>query len=144
MQFYGPTFRRPPTVPEWTYPAGVVVESTLRVWAQSRWRGPVNFARAWLTAGFANLPRASPVMFHLDKVCDGTALKLLTVTFTNPFDAYALHGEVFWCGYESIFFTTYNIFNNCNCIFPTTNQMHCLPTTSSEVESAAKVEEGSR
>jgi hypothetical protein len=66
-------------------------------------------------------------MFCLDEVRDGTALKLLTVTLTNPFDAYTLLGEVFWCSYESIFFMTYNIFTNCGCIFPTTNQMHYLP-----------------
>jgi hypothetical protein len=66
-------------------------------------------------------------MFHLDEVRDGTALKLLTVTFTNPFNAYALPGKVFWCGCESIFFTIYNIFTNYDCIFPIANQMHCLP-----------------
>jgi hypothetical protein len=49
------------------------------------------------------------------------------VTVTNPFDVYVLLGQVFWCSYESIFFMTYNIFSNCECIFPTANQMHCLP-----------------
>jgi hypothetical protein len=102
------------------------VEIMLYVWAQSRWRGPVNFTHAFITASFAHLPQGSPVMFHLDKVHDRTALKLLTVTFTNPFDAYVLLGQVLWWGYESIFFTMHNIFTNCECIFPTTNQMHYL------------------
>ena len=67
-------------------------------------------------------------MFNLHEVRDraGT-LQLLTVTFTNPLDAYMLLGEVFWCGCESIFFTVYNMFTNTECIFPTSNQMHCLP-----------------
>ena len=103
------------------------MESTLRVWAQSRFRGPVELARDFLTAGFAHLPRGSPVMFRLTETRAGVALKLLTVTFTNPFDAYALLGQVFWSGCESIFFTTNNIYTNDECIFPTENQMHCLP-----------------
>jgi hypothetical protein len=66
-------------------------------------------------------------MYRLNVVRDGVALKLLTVTFTNPFDAYELLGEVFWCGCESIFFTNYNIYTNITSIFPTRNHMHCLP-----------------
>ena len=31
MQYTGPTYRFPPTLPEILYPAGVYVESTLRV-----------------------------------------------------------------------------------------------------------------
>lgn len=129
MQFNGPTFRRPRTVPERRYPAGVVVEHTLRVWAQSRWRRSVQLAQVFLTAGFAHLPPGSPQMFHLNEVRDntGTVLVLLTATFTNPFDAYALLGQVFWCGCESIFFTTYNIFSNYESTFPTRNHMHSLP-----------------
>jgi hypothetical protein len=127
MQYYGRTFQQPPIVPELLYPAGVLVETTLRVWAQSRWRGPVELAEAFLTAGFAHLPSGSQVMFHLDEVCDNITLKLLTVTFTNPFDAYDVLGQVFWCGCESIFCTTYNIFTNYESIFPTANQMHSLP-----------------
>ncbi|CAM0910528.1 unnamed protein product [Alopecurus aequalis] len=128
MQYTGPTFRRPPTMQELRYPSGVLVESTLRVWAQSRWRGPVELTRDFLTAGFANLRRGAPVMFNLNEVRDrvGT-LKLLTVTFTNPFDAYELLGEVFWCGCESIFFTLYNIFTDIDSIFHTENRMHSLP-----------------
>ncbi|CAM0878945.1 unnamed protein product [Alopecurus aequalis] len=128
MQYTGPTFRRPPTVQELRYPSGVLVESTLCVWAQSRWRGPVELTRDFLTAGFAHLWRGAPVMFNLNEVRDrvGT-LKLLTVTFTNPFDAYELLGEVFWCGCESIFFTLYNIFTDIDSIFPTENRMHSLP-----------------
>ncbi|KAM0854469.1 hypothetical protein ACQ4PT_050426 [Festuca glaucescens] len=71
MQYYRPTFLRPPTVLELRYPAGVLVESTLRVWAQSRWRGPVELAKAFLTAGFVHLPPGSLVMFRLDEVHDG-------------------------------------------------------------------------
>jgi hypothetical protein len=127
MQYVGPTFVRPPTVLELRYPPGVLVERTLRVWAQSRWRSPVELADAFFTASFAHLPPGSPPMFHLEEVRDGVTLKLLTVTLTNPWDAYELLGQVFWCGCESIFFTTYNIFTNCECIFPTENQMHCLP-----------------
>ncbi|CAM0884775.1 unnamed protein product [Alopecurus aequalis] len=128
MQYTGPSFRRPPTVQELRYPSGVLVESTLHVWAQSRWRGPVELTRDFLTADFAHFRRGAPVMFTLNEVCDraGT-LKLLTVTFTNPFDAYELLEEVFWCGYESIFFTLYNIFTDIDNIFPTENRMHSLP-----------------
>jgi hypothetical protein len=126
MQYHGLTFYCPRTTPEQQYPPGTVVETTLRVWAQSRWRGPVDLARDFLADGFAHLPRGSPVMYRLNEVRDAVALKLLTVTF-NPFDAYELLGEVFWCGCESIFFTNYNIFTNCTSIFPTRNYMHCLP-----------------
>jgi hypothetical protein len=105
----------------------MVVETTLHMWAQSRWRGPVNLARDFFAGSFAHLPRDSPVMYHLNDVRDGVTLKLLTVTFTNPFDAYELLGEVFWCRCESIFFTNYNFFTNFTSIFPTRNHMHCLP-----------------
>jgi hypothetical protein len=103
------------------------METTLRVWAQSRWRGPVDLTEDFLADGFAHLPRGSPVMYRLNVVRDGVALKLLTVTFTNPFDAYELLGEFFWCRCESIFFTNYNIFTNIISIFPTRNHMHRLP-----------------
>ena len=46
MQYNGPTFELPLTVPERPYPAGVVVERTLRVWAFSRWRGARGFVMA--------------------------------------------------------------------------------------------------
>ncbi|KAM0827872.1 hypothetical protein ACQ4PT_067900 [Festuca glaucescens] len=88
--------------------------------------GVIELAEAFLTAVFAHLPSGSPVMFRLDEVRDGITLNLLTVTFTNPFDAYDLLGQVFWCGSESIFFTTYKIFTNYESIFPTANQMHSL------------------
>jgi hypothetical protein len=129
MQFNAPVFRRPPTVPERRYPAGVVVENTLRVWAISRWRGPVELARAFLTAGFAHLPSDAPVMFHHDEARDHTRafLLILTVTFTNRYDAYELLGKVFWCGCEFIAFTTFNVYTNFECHFPTHNMMHTLP-----------------
>ena len=56
MQFNGPTFSRPPVVPELRYPPGVLVERELRVWAISRWRGSVELTRAFLRAGYAHLP----------------------------------------------------------------------------------------
>ena len=65
MQFNGPTFRVPPTVPERRYPAGVVVEASLRVWAFSRWRGATELAQVFLHAGFYHLPAGSPSMFRL-------------------------------------------------------------------------------
>ena len=97
MQFNGPTFNRPPVVPELRYPPGVLVERELRVWAISRWRGFVELTRAFLRAGYAHLPRGSPRMFTLNEIRDrGGILLLLTVTFTNPFDARELLGQVFW------------------------------------------------
>jgi hypothetical protein len=121
MQYHGPTFRRLRTTSEQQYPPGTIVETTVRVWAQSMWRGPVDLAHDFLADGFAHLPWGSPVMYHLNEFRDGVALKLLTVTFTNLFNAYELLGEVFWCGCESNFFT------NFTSIFPTRNHMHCLP-----------------
>ena len=74
-------------------------------------------------------------MFTLNEVRDrGGILLLLTVTFTNPFDARELLGQVFWCGCESIFFTVYNIFTNYESIFPTPGQMHSLPNDEEEEE----------
>jgi hypothetical protein len=130
MQYNRLTFRRPPIVQELRYPVGIVVERTLCVWAQSRWRGSIELARDFLTAGYAHLPRGSPVMFHLDEVSDGVALKLLTVTFTNPFDAYALLGEVFWCGCESIFFTHTTSSPTTRAYFPPQTRCTVSPTRS--------------
>jgi hypothetical protein len=128
MQYNGLTFHCPRTTPEQQYLPGVIVETTtLRVYAQSRWRGPVDLARDFLAEGFSHLTRGSPIMYHLNDVRDGVALKLLMVTFSNPFDAYELLGELFWCGCECIFFTNYNIFTNCTSIFATKNHIHCLP-----------------
>ncbi|CAM0875236.1 unnamed protein product [Alopecurus aequalis] len=129
MQFNGPTFRYPPTVPETRYPAGVVVESSLRVWAFSRWRGSLELARGFLRAGFAHLPVGSPVMFHLVELRPhaNAPPTELVARFTNRFDAYYLLGQVFWCGCEFIAFTTYNIFTDMDSIFPARNRMHSLP-----------------
>ena len=63
MQYNGPTFELAPTVPERRYPASVVVERTLRVWAFSRWRGARGFAEWFLRAGFTHLLAGSWVMF---------------------------------------------------------------------------------
>jgi hypothetical protein len=97
MQFTRPTYHRPATVPERYYPAGVVVESTLRVWAISRWRGPAELTHAFLTAGYRYLPRGAPAMFHLDVNRDPTSTVLISILahFTNPYDAYSLLGQVF-------------------------------------------------
>ena len=129
MQYNGPTFHVPPTVPEERYPAGVVVENTLRVWAFSRWRGARDLAYGFLRAGFAHLPAGSPVMFRLDEHRPHANAPVigLVAHFTNRFDAYYLLGQVFWCGCEFIAFTTYNIFTDMESIFPTPNRMHSLP-----------------
>uniref|UniRef100_A0A453RQH8 Uncharacterized protein n=1 Tax=Aegilops tauschii subsp. strangulata TaxID=200361 RepID=A0A453RQH8_AEGTS len=134
MQYNGPTFQLPPTVPERRYPAGVVVERTLRVWAFSRWRGARGFSQWFLGAGFTHLPAGSPVMFRLEEVCPNSRTPPigLTITFTDRFDAYYLLGKVFWCGCEFIAFTTHNIFTNFDCIFPTRDDMHNLPYYISE------------
>ncbi|CAM0880007.1 unnamed protein product [Alopecurus aequalis] len=127
MQFNEPTFLRPRTVRERLYPPGVLVEDTFRVWAHSDWRGSVQLAHDFLTAGYLHLPPGTPRMFRLNENRDGVRLRLLTVVFTNPYGTYALLGHVFWCGFESIFFTLYNIYTNYDIIFPTPNHMHCLP-----------------
>ncbi|KAI4990719.1 hypothetical protein ZWY2020_039090 [Hordeum vulgare] len=103
MQYNGPTFNRPHVVPELLYPPGVLVEKELRVWATSKWRGPVEITHAFLRAGYAHLSRGSPRMFTLNEVHDrASTLLLLTVTFANHFDARELLGRVYWCCCESI------------------------------------------
>ena len=122
------TFRPSPIVKEVQYPPGVLVDRTLRVWSQSRWRGPFEFARIFLSAGYAHLSRDAAALFNLHERRDSAGtLTLLTVTFTNPLDAQMLLGEVFWCGCESIFFIVYNMFTNTEAIFPTRNHVHNLP-----------------
>ncbi|KAE8779026.1 Auxin-induced protein 5NG4 [Hordeum vulgare] len=129
MQYNGPTFELPLTMPERRYPVGVVVERTLRVWAFSRWRGARGFAEWFLRAGFAHLQAGSPVMFRLEEVRPNSRTPPIgiTVTFTNSFDVYYLLDKVFWCGCEFIAFTTHNIFTNLDYIFPTRDGMHSLP-----------------
>ncbi|CAM0870960.1 unnamed protein product [Alopecurus aequalis] len=125
MQFTGPTFCRPAIAQELEYPPGRVVENTLRCWAISRWRGPVDFARSFLRSCFGHLSAGTPPMFYIEEVrMGGSRLKF---TFTNPYDAYHLLGQAFWCGAEFIYFTVCNIYTNWDCIFPTANKMHCLP-----------------
>ncbi|CAM0870099.1 unnamed protein product [Alopecurus aequalis] len=129
MQFNAPTFRYPPTVPETGYPAGVVVETSLRMWAISRWRGSLELVRGFLRAGFAHLPAGSPVMFHIEELRPHVNAPPtgIVARFTNRFDAYYLLGQVFWCGCKFIAFTTYNIFTDVDNIFPARNRMHNLP-----------------
>ena len=125
MQFVGPSYRVPNTVPEREYPAGVIVESQLRVWAISRWRGATEFATFFLRAGYRHLPPSSPQMFQIEEARMGGSG--LIFRFTNPFDAYHILGQVFFCGCEFIAFTTYNIFTNLDSTFPTPGHMHSLP-----------------
>ncbi|KAE8804922.1 Auxin-induced protein 5NG4 [Hordeum vulgare] len=129
MQYNGPTFELPPTLPERWYPASVVVETTLRVWVFSHWRSGKEFSQWFLGAGFAHLPAGSPVMFRLREVRPNSTTPAigLIANLTNRFDAYYLLVKVFWCGCEFIAFTTYNIFTDFDSIFPTLNGMHNLP-----------------
>ena len=127
MQYTGPTYRFPPTVPEMLYPAGVYVESTLRVWAMSRWRGARGFTDFFLGAGYGHLPRGSPRMYRVEEVIHNGVVVAILAHFTNPFDAFYLLGRVFWCGCEFIAFTTHNIFTDYDNIFPTNERMHTLP-----------------
>ncbi|KAE8801136.1 Auxin-induced protein 5NG4 [Hordeum vulgare] len=129
MHYNGPTFQIPPTVPERRYPAGVVVETTLRMWAFLRWRDGKEFSQWFLGEGFAHLPSGSPVMFRLEEVRPKSTTPMigLIANFSNRFDAYYLLGKVFWCGCEFIAFTTYSMFTDFDSIFPTLNGMHNLP-----------------
>ena len=128
MEFNGTTFQRPPTVPERRHPPGVLVQNTLRVWAQSRVRGAEALTRAFLDAGYAHLPPGTPAMYELEVSLDFfDNIRMIAVNFRNPFDAEHLLGQVFWCGCESIFFTICNIFTGTESMFPHPNQMHSLP-----------------
>ncbi|KAE8807414.1 Auxin-induced protein 5NG4 [Hordeum vulgare] len=92
MEFHGPTFQAPGTRPERMYPAGVVVENQLRVWAMSRWRGGREFAGLFLRALYRHLPVETPQMFTINESrMGGTGM---IVRFHNPYDAYHLLGRV--------------------------------------------------
>ncbi|KAE8821482.1 Auxin-induced protein 5NG4 [Hordeum vulgare] len=129
MNYNGPTFRFPHTMPERRYPTSVVVETMLRMWETSRWRGSRELAHALLHAGFGHLPAGSPVMFHQEemRLNASSPPTALLANFTNRFDAFYILEKVFWCGCEFIPFTTYNIFTDVESIFPTVNAMHSLP-----------------
>ena len=107
------------------YPAGVYVESTLRVWAMSRWRGARGFTDFFLGAGYGHLPRGSPRMYRVEEVIHNGVVVAILAHFTNPFDAFYLLGRVFCCGCEFIGFTTH-IFTDYTNIFPTSERMHTL------------------
>ncbi|KAE8780794.1 Auxin-induced protein 5NG4 [Hordeum vulgare] len=96
MEFHGPTFQAPSTVPERMYPAGVVVENQLRVWAMSRWRGAREFATLFLRALYRHLPMGTPEMFTIDEPRLGGTRIL--VRFRNPYDAYHLLGCAWFGG----------------------------------------------
>jgi hypothetical protein len=113
------------------YPAGVVVESTIRVWAISRWMVATELTEVFLQCSYGHLPippPGAPLMFRMEEVRGprGIGVRVLLAHFTNPFDAFHLLGRVFWCGCECIAFTTYNIFSNFDYIFPTPYHMHTL------------------
>ncbi|XBI85880.1 hypothetical protein VPH35_093939 [Triticum aestivum] len=127
MQYTGPTYRFPPTVPERLYPPGVYVECTLRVWAISRWKTARNFTEFFLASGYHHLPRGSPRMFHVEEVIQNGVVVALLAHFTNTFDTFYLLGRVFWCGCEFIAFTTHSMFTEYNNIFPNASRMHTLP-----------------
>jgi hypothetical protein len=78
----------------------------LRVWAISRWRGARELAEFFLAAGYRHLPRGTPPMFARQNQYNGHAAHVigLFVTFTNPYDAQYLLGQVYWCGCEFITF----------------------------------------
>ena len=118
MQYTGPTYRFPPTVPERLYPTGVYVDRTLRVWAISRLRTARNFTEFFLASGYHHLPRGSPTVFRVGEVIQNRVVVALLAHFTNTFDAFYLLGRVFWCGSEFIAFTTHNRFTEYTNIFP--------------------------
>ncbi|XBI71325.1 hypothetical protein VPH35_065579 [Triticum aestivum] len=127
MQYTGPTYHFPPTMPERLYPPGMYVEHTLRVWAISRWRTARNFTEFFLASGYHHLLQGSPRMFRVEEVIQNGVVVSLLAHFTNTFDAFYLLGRVFWCGCEFIAFTTHNMFTEYTKIFPTTSRMHTLP-----------------
>ncbi|KAE8821862.1 Auxin-induced protein 5NG4 [Hordeum vulgare] len=127
MQYIGPTYRFPPTVPERLYPTGMYVDRTLRVWAISRLRTAGNFTEFFLASGYHHLPRVSPTMFRVEEVIQNRVVVALLSHFTNTFDAFYLLGRVFWCGSEFIALTTHNRFTEYKNIFPTVTRMHTLP-----------------
>jgi hypothetical protein len=52
--------------PERLYPAGVIVESILWVWAISRWRGATELTKVFLQCSYGYLPiplLGAPLMF---------------------------------------------------------------------------------
>ena len=126
MQYTGPTYRFPLTVPQRLYPTCAYVDRTLRVWAISRLRTARNFTEFLLASGYHHLPRGSPTMFRVEEVIQNRVVVALLAHFTNTFDAFYLLGRVFWCGFEFIAFTTHNRFTEYNNIFPTATRMHTL------------------
>jgi hypothetical protein len=131
MQFNGPTYRRLATVHEREFPPGVIVQNELHVWVISRWRGARKLANYFLSQGYRhlNLPQDKPPMYTPQSFFDGNNnMEIgLFVYFMNPFDAFHLLGQVFWCGYEFIAFTTYNLFTNFHAMFPSPGNIRCLP-----------------
>ncbi|CAM0877734.1 unnamed protein product [Alopecurus aequalis] len=125
MEFNGPTFLVPRTVPERQYPAGVFVENQLRVWAISRWRGAPEFAMVFLRALYSHLPVGTPQMFTIEEARPGGSG--IIVRFRKPYDAFHLLGHVWYGGCEFICFTTYNIYTDLDSTWPNRHAMHTLP-----------------
>ncbi|KAE8788789.1 Auxin-induced protein 5NG4 [Hordeum vulgare] len=111
------------------YPAGVYVESTLRVWATSRWRGAREFTDFFLGAGYGHLPPGTPRMYRVQVVIHNGVVVAILAHFTNLLHAFYHLGRVFWCGCEFIAFATHNIFTDYGNIFPTAEHMHTLSYT---------------
>jgi hypothetical protein len=124
------------------YPDNVLIENTLRVWAISRWRGATELTKVFLGCGYGHLPSSppgAPLRFRVEEVRGhrGVGVRVVLAHFTNPFDAFHLLGQAFWCGCEFIAFTTYNRFTNLDCIFPTSYRMHTLSYFVHEGQAAA-------
>jgi hypothetical protein len=125
------------------YPAGVLIENTVRVWAISRWRGTTELTEVFLRYGYGHLsspPPGVPLMFHVEEVCGpcGVGVRAVLAHFTNPFDTFHLLSQAFWCDCEFIAFTMYNIFSNFDCIFPSPDRMHTLPYSVDEGQVVAR------
>ncbi|KAE8812029.1 hypothetical protein D1007_11048 [Hordeum vulgare] len=126
MQYTGPTYRFPPTVPERIYPNGVYVDCTLRVWSISRLRTARNFTEFFLASSYHQLPRGSPTMFRIELAIQNRVVVALITHFTNTFDAFYLLGRVFWCGSEFVTFTTQQV-HGVQQHVPTATCMRTLP-----------------
>jgi hypothetical protein len=97
IQYNGPTFYLPPTSPERLYPAGVLVENTLWVWAISMWRVATKVTEFFLRCGNGHLPPGVPLIFRVEEVHGprGVGVRALLAHFTNPFNAFRLLGQEF-------------------------------------------------
>ncbi|KAE8818705.1 hypothetical protein D1007_03523 [Hordeum vulgare] len=94
MYFNDPTSRKPPTMVEKRFPIMVFVENTLRMWAISRWKGPMDLANFFRGYGCHHLPQGSLLMFYVKDIrVNGYLVTGLHAHFTDPFDAFFLLDE---------------------------------------------------